>query len=205
VVDRDPGKLVPLGELRGELRHHVLGHSLVGLVLEVEHAAITRSIPDRAEECGDRARFVARYLAHSGLDGEGRVGQSEVAAGNGRDQRDLVALGELRLDVRVALVDRVEQAGGSSPSSSAARRRRRGAVGELELARAGAARSRSPAKSRMLTCTPQRSSRRVASPGVSCYVCLMSVTAPPRTNLNDQVYETLKRGSCAASSARARR
>jgi DNA-binding GntR family transcriptional regulator len=28
--------------------------------------------------------------------------------------------------------------------------------------------------------------------GVSCYVCRVAVTAPPRTNLNDQVYETLK-------------
>ena len=29
-------------------------------------------------------------------------------------------------------------------------------------------------------------------PAVSCYVSRMPVTAPPRTNLNDQVYETLK-------------
>ncbi len=29
-------------------------------------------------------------------------------------------------------------------------------------------------------------------PGVPCYVCRVAVTAPPRTSLNDRVYETLK-------------
>ena len=128
-----------LGELRRELRHHVLGHPLVGLVLEVEHRAVTRAVADGAEERRDRARLVAGDFPHGCVDRERLAGQLEVSAGDGRDQRDLVAVGERGLGVRVALVDRVEQA-----RRLVAELERRpdvgdaGAVGELELARTGA-------------------------------------------------------------------
>ena len=39
VVDRDRAELVSLLELGGELRHHLLGHLGVGLVLEPRHLA----------------------------------------------------------------------------------------------------------------------------------------------------------------------
>ena len=39
VVDREPTELVGLFQLGRELRHHLLGHLRVGLVLEVAHFA----------------------------------------------------------------------------------------------------------------------------------------------------------------------
>ena len=48
VVDRDAGQVVALADLGGDLLHHGLGHVLVGLVLEVQHARparATRTVP----------------------------------------------------------------------------------------------------------------------------------------------------------------
>ena len=62
VVDRDLVDVVALLQGGGELRHHLLGHALVGLVLEVDDRAAARVAPRRAREGGDRAGLVARDL-----------------------------------------------------------------------------------------------------------------------------------------------
>ena len=80
-----------------------------------------------------------RHFAHGCVDGERRFGQLEVPPGDGRDQRHLVALGERGLGIRVALVDRVEQARRLVPELEGGPHvAHASTVGELELARAGA-------------------------------------------------------------------
>ena len=61
-----------------------------------------------------------------GVERDGLLGEDERAAGDGRDQRDDVAVGELVVGRRVLLVDRVEQA--------------LGLVAEVELAHTSATR-----------------------------------------------------------------
>ena len=46
----------------GQLDHDLLGHALVGLVLEVEHVAPARASPRRADEGRDRARLGPLHL-----------------------------------------------------------------------------------------------------------------------------------------------
>ena len=60
MVDGDLAELVPLGELRREIGHDLLGHPFVGLVLEVDHLAAARARASRPDERRDRARGVGR-------------------------------------------------------------------------------------------------------------------------------------------------
>ena len=48
VVDRDPGKAVPLAELGREPLEQLDGHVLVGLVLEIAHGSVARVDADGA-------------------------------------------------------------------------------------------------------------------------------------------------------------
>ena len=57
-----------------------------------------------------RAGALVGDLGDDGLERERLLGQPEGAAGDGRDQRDLVAVGELPLALGVLAVDGVEQA-----------------------------------------------------------------------------------------------
>ena len=68
VVDRDAAQAVALGEPRGQLGHDLLGHALVGLVLEVQHVAVARAVARRADERRDRAGAVAAHLVHRGVE-----------------------------------------------------------------------------------------------------------------------------------------
>ena len=84
-----------------------------------------------AASSGDRA--------HRGVERERLVREQEVTTGDGRDQRDLVAVGEARVGSGIALVERIEQT--RRLGSEVERRpdvRDRRAVGELEGATTGA-------------------------------------------------------------------
>ena len=94
VVDRDRAELVARVQAVGDLRHHLLGHSLVGLVVEVGDGAVAGVDAGRAGERRDRARLVVAHLVDDALERERLVAEQERAAGDGRDQRDLVAVGE---------------------------------------------------------------------------------------------------------------
>ena len=89
------------------------------------------------------------------LERERRVGEDERAAGDGRDQRHLVAVGEQRVPLGVLAVDRVDEPGGlvAEPERGPDVVDRR-AVVELERRLPLPARSRSAANS--LTATFMR-------------------------------------------------
>src|SRR5205823_3689424 len=109
VVDRDRPELVPLLELGGDLGHHLLGHLGVGLVLEIEDGPAARFPANRAEERRDGAGALVGDLLDDRLEREPLFGDAERAARDGRDQRHLVAVGELLLALGIPAVDRVEQ------------------------------------------------------------------------------------------------
>jgi hypothetical protein len=125
----------------GEPGEQLEGHVLVGLVLEVLDGAAARAAPNRAGERRDRARLVAGNGAHGRLERERFLRDAHVvdAARDGRDQPDLVAVGERAAGLRVLAVDGVEQ-----PTRLGAGEPERRpdvpddcAVGELELPPAG--------------------------------------------------------------------
>ena len=83
VVDRDREQLVALLQLARQLGHHLLGHALVRLVLEIEDVAVARAVADGAEEARDRAGLVALHFAHDGVERERLGREPEVAAETG--------------------------------------------------------------------------------------------------------------------------
>src|SRR3954462_10520540 len=110
VVDAYLLHLVALLQAGGELLHHLLGHALVALVVEVGDDAPARLPPRRAGERRDRAGLLARDLLDDGVERDRLLRQDERAAGDGRDERDDVAVGERRVLLGVLLVHGVEQA-----------------------------------------------------------------------------------------------
>ena len=62
VVDRDRAELVLLLKLCGDLGHHLLGHPLVALVVEMDDVAAARLDARRARERRDRAGTVVAHL-----------------------------------------------------------------------------------------------------------------------------------------------
>ena len=60
----------------------------------------------------DRAGLVGRDLVDDAVERERLVAEQERAAGDRRDQRDLVAVGEHAVALGILLVDRVEEADG---------------------------------------------------------------------------------------------
>jgi hypothetical protein len=68
VVDRDRAEVVARVELRGDLRHHLLRHSLVRLVLEVRDRPPAGVDARRADKRRDRARFGRGDLVDDGLE-----------------------------------------------------------------------------------------------------------------------------------------
>ena len=163
---------VPLLQDRRDPLHLGLGHPFVGLVLEPDHLAAARLRARRAGEGGDRARVVGGDLAHGVLERERLLGEPEGAAGDGRDQRHLVARGEHAVARGVGLVDGDEQArrlvaeGERRPHVSRGR-----ALGKLDL---GRARPRQLPQSREQADTDPHAAQR--SPGLadrrwlSCYI-----------------------------------
>jgi hypothetical protein len=65
-----------------------------------------------AGERRDRAGLVGAHLVDDAVERERLLAEQERAARHGRDQRDLVAVGERAVARRVLLVDRVEEAVG---------------------------------------------------------------------------------------------
>src|SRR5262245_31464874 len=112
VVDRYRTEVVALPELASELRHHLLGHLGVGLVLEPRHLAAARLPPYRAGEGRETAGALVGHLCGDGLERKRLLGHPERAARDRRDQRHLVAVMELAIRVGVLAVDGVEKAGG---------------------------------------------------------------------------------------------
>src|SRR5581483_128658 len=110
VGDRDLAEVVRPLQLLRELGHHLLGHPAVRLVVEVVDGAPARLDPRRPDEGRDPAGARIRDLPDHRPRVDRLLGEAEGAAGDGRDQRHLVAVGERGLAVGVALVDRVEQA-----------------------------------------------------------------------------------------------
>ena len=86
-----------LFEVLGDLRHHLLGHPAVGLVVEVVDGSSARLQPGRADERGDPACPWIGDLADDGVRIDRLLGQTKGTAGHRRDQRDLVARRERRV------------------------------------------------------------------------------------------------------------
>src|SRR5437763_15123647 len=112
MVDRDVAHVVALLQPVGYFGHHALGHSLVGLVVEVLDGAAARLDARRADEGRDRTGALAPHFCDDGIEGQRLGAEPEGPAGHGRDDGELVALGELMLAAHVFLVHRVEQAVG---------------------------------------------------------------------------------------------
>jgi len=74
--------------------------------------ATTRLDARGAREGRDRAGLLVADLVDDAVEREWVVAEQERAAGDGRDQRDLVPVGERAVGCRVFLVHRVQQAGG---------------------------------------------------------------------------------------------
>jgi hypothetical protein len=110
VGDRDPAELVAARQLARDPGHLLLGHALVGLVLEMGNGAAAGPDASGADEGGDRARALVGDLGHHCGEIDGLLGQQEIAAGDGRDERELVAVGELTISGHVLLVEGVEDA-----------------------------------------------------------------------------------------------
>ena len=111
MCDRNVAEVMPPLRGLGDLGHDLLGHAGVGLVLERDHLPASRLPTHCSLESGDRAGALVLDLRDHGSQVERSVFQPERAAGDGRDDRDLVAVREHRRAVGVLLVDRVEQAG----------------------------------------------------------------------------------------------
>jgi hypothetical protein len=109
MVDRDLVQVVPRLQHRRDARHHRLGHLGVGLVLEALDFAAAGTAPHRARERRDRAGALVGDLGDHLVEREGALGHEEGAARDGRDQRDLVAVPQGRVRLRVVPVERVEQ------------------------------------------------------------------------------------------------
>ena len=82
---------------RGQLLHDLLGHALVGLVLEVEHRPAAGVDARRADEDGGAAGALVRDLRDDGRHVERLRAEPERAARDGRDERHLVAVGQLAI------------------------------------------------------------------------------------------------------------
>src|SRR5262249_44004580 len=85
-------------------------HPLVGLVVEVRDRAAARVDARRAGERRDRAGLVVSHLVDDAVERKRLLAQQERAAGDGRDEGDLVTVGERGIARGVLLVDRVQQA-----------------------------------------------------------------------------------------------
>jgi hypothetical protein len=67
VVDRDVAEVVAPAQLFGDLRHDLLGHAGIRLVLEVRDGVSARMDSRRPDERGDRAGLVRLYLVDDAL------------------------------------------------------------------------------------------------------------------------------------------
>src|SRR5581483_770490 len=85
------------------------GHPLVRLVVEVVDGAPARVAASGAGERRDRAGLAARDFADDVVERDLRVRQQERAAGDGRDERNGVAVRERGVARRVLAVDGVQQ------------------------------------------------------------------------------------------------
>ena len=110
VGDGDLAELVARLQLLGQLGHDLLGHARVALVLEVVHGPAARIGPRGADEGGDPAGGVVRDLLDDQAGLDRLVREHEGATRDRRDERDLVAVRDGRVLVRVLEVDRIEQA-----------------------------------------------------------------------------------------------
>ena len=123
--------------------HDLLGHALVGLVLEVEHRPAAGLDARRADEDRGAARLLVRDLRDDRRYVERLLAEPERPAGDGRDQRHLVAVGELPVGRGVLAVHGVEQARRlvaeleRCPDVRQPDRRRRGRAPTSPRARAG--------------------------------------------------------------------
>ncbi len=82
-------------ELGGQVGHDLLGHALVGLVVEVENRPAAGMDAGRADEDRGAAGALISHLRHDGSHVERLRAEPEGAARDGRDERHLVAVGEL--------------------------------------------------------------------------------------------------------------
>ena len=188
-----------LCELRRELRHHVLGHPFVRLVLEAEHRAVSRAVADRCRGTS-RSRRPRRVDTSPPRPRRAKSG-APVSLKSPPETGGISATSSpsasAAAGVRVALVDRVEEAGrlvrrGRAPATHPPTR----APSESSSSRcAGTGALAQPGEeSDAHMHGSQRSFGRKGCLPRPCHVTYarMPVITAARTNLNDQVYETLK-------------
>jgi hypothetical protein len=111
VRHRDPRLRPPLRDLLADLAHLSGGHLGVRLVVEVRHRAAARDVAHHPGERADRARtFVCdRRLQPPRIErihGELEQDSAMSPAADGRDERDLVAVGDRRAPIAELLVER---------------------------------------------------------------------------------------------------
>jgi hypothetical protein len=120
LADREPAHAVRERELHlrparrdgvADLAHLLLRHGRVGLVLEVVDLRAARLVAHHAGERDHAAHLGTRDLGEQRVQRERpRVDPRALgAAGHGRQERELVAVSELRLERRALLVQRHQQ------------------------------------------------------------------------------------------------
>ena len=150
--DRDRGR-TSRSSSAARSRHDLLGHALVRLVVEVENRAPARLDARRADEDRDAAGTLVGDLGDDRRQVERLGAEPEGAARDGRDERHLVAVGELPLG-RARTRGSRRRAGPAARRRARARPRRRPTRSTPSSSRSDQpARSRSPAKSLTRTCT----------------------------------------------------
>ena len=110
VGDGHPAEVVRALEVGGQVGHDLLGHALVGLVLEVEHRPAAGLDARRADEDRGAACLLVRDLRDDRRHVERLRAEPERPARDGRDERHLVAVGQLPVGRGVLAVHGVEQA-----------------------------------------------------------------------------------------------
>jgi hypothetical protein len=137
--DRDRTEVVACGQLRREVGHHVLGHALVGLVLESDHLPPARLRAHCADEGDYGSRALVLHLGHDRGEVDRMLGEAKGSAGDRRDERDFVPLGEATVALGVGPVDREDEPGRLLPElESGPDVPDAGPVAELELVLPGA-------------------------------------------------------------------
>ena len=118
-MDRDGDEAMSLDEVGCDALHLGLGHSLVGLVLEVNNLAAAGVRARRPDERCDRAGIVRCHLTHGFVDDERLLREPERPPETGGIRGTSSPPGAPCPRAAYALLTASDSPGGSTPSASA--------------------------------------------------------------------------------------